>query len=113
MYRLYFTHRISCAHRLTLPYESPCKELHGHNYLIECFLEGKKLNTEGMLVDFNKLKELLNKFNHKDLNSFFTQPTTEILAHQFALDIKKLAPNLEKIKVRVWESEKGYAEYET
>jgi 6-pyruvoyltetrahydropterin/6-carboxytetrahydropterin synthase len=55
---------ISCGHILDLHYPSPCTSLHGHNYLIKVRIGGK-INKEGMVVDFNKIKDFFAKFDHK------------------------------------------------
>ena len=59
----------AAAHRLieTVPDGHPCNNLHGHNY--ECELEIiTKLNRE-MIIDFSKLKTVINtvlfRFDHK------------------------------------------------
>jgi len=62
--RIYWRKEISCAHKLNLPYESKCTNLHGHNYLVEIWVEGKK-NKQGMIIDFSLLKEIVMRYDHK------------------------------------------------
>lgn len=47
----------SAAHFVVLSGE--CERLHGHNYAVECEVEGKQ-NAEGIIVDFVELKKKLN-----------------------------------------------------
>jgi len=62
--------------------------MHGHNWEIEVFVAGEKLNSIGILVDFRLLKEMvgdvLGELDHADLNkldSFKTaNPTSENIA---------------------------------
>lgn len=57
---------ISFAHRLYLAYESPCSNLHGHNWKVKIYLECEELNTEGMVLDFMKAKkQVMNNLDHK------------------------------------------------
>lgn len=58
MYRIIKRIEVSGAHHLTLPYESKCSRLHGHNWIIEVTLENETLNESGMLVDLVKLSVL-------------------------------------------------------
>lgn len=85
---------IAGAHFLNLPYESKCSKLHGHNWIIEVEVSGMKLNSEGMLVDFCIIKEVVNKLDHKDLNGIFKSkkhdtinPTAENIAKWITREI--------------------------
>lgn len=48
-----------CAHMLS-NYDGKCNNLHGHTYKLQVTLEGEVDNKSGMLLDFNKVKEVLN-----------------------------------------------------
>ena len=68
-YRVIKRMEISGAHRLSLPYESKCRGLHGHNWIITVFCESETLDENGMVVDFSKIKELVHgKLDHQFLN---------------------------------------------
>ena len=62
--------------------------MHGHNWEVEVFIRGNKLNQLGMLVDFRLLKkflqEILAGLDHQNLNrlSWFKKqnPTAENIA---------------------------------
>jgi 6-pyruvoyltetrahydropterin/6-carboxytetrahydropterin synthase len=65
-------------------YKGKCEELHGHTYTLDIVVEGEK-NEEGMVLDFNKLEEIvkenvLEKLDHKNLNDLFENPTAENIA---------------------------------
>lgn len=51
----------SMGHRLS-NYGGACRRLHGHNYELYITLSSKKLDSLGMVVDFNKLKNIYKEF---------------------------------------------------
>jgi 6-pyruvoyltetrahydropterin/6-carboxytetrahydropterin synthase len=55
------------AHQLALPYDSPCNRKHGHRYEVEITASATKLE-HGMVVDFNVLQQVVEEFDHCDLN---------------------------------------------
>jgi 6-pyruvoyltetrahydropterin/6-carboxytetrahydropterin synthase len=58
---------ISMAHKLELPYKSPCQRFHGHNYLVVVEVRGE-LNDEGMVIDFTDVKKTVKELlDHKML----------------------------------------------
>jgi 6-pyruvoyltetrahydropterin/6-carboxytetrahydropterin synthase len=82
MYRIEKTFEVSASHLLELDYESKCSQNHGHNWIIKIFLKSKKLNTNGMVLDFTEIKRKIHdKIDHKDLNAIFDfSPTAENMA---------------------------------
>ena len=84
MYRVQKTLEISAAHRLTLPYESGCCNQHGHNWIITVTCETEHLNAEGMVVDFQRIKQVVNALDHTDINEHIDQPTAENMARWIA-----------------------------
>ena len=49
--------KFEAAHRLNhLSYDSPCKNFHGHSYVVFVELFSLELNSESMVLDFNKFK---------------------------------------------------------
>lgn len=50
-------------------YDGKCANLHGHNYHLEVTVEGTELNSNGMAIDFGRIKTLvqsvvINRFDH-------------------------------------------------
>ena len=72
---------IAAAHKLNLSYDSPCSRLHGHNWIITVEVCTKKLNKEGMVMDFTHISEIVRQLDHKNLNEQFSfNPTAENIA---------------------------------
>jgi 6-pyruvoyltetrahydropterin/6-carboxytetrahydropterin synthase len=102
----------SAAHRLR-GYRGKCEGLHGHNWKVGVTISSEMLDKTGMVFDFKKAKsildEILNTFDHKDLNAiqYFKKnnPTSECIAefiyNEFA---KRLKPALRLKSVCVWET---------
>ena len=78
---------IAGAHNLRLPYESKCKNVHGHNWIVVVECRAEELNESGMVADFTEIKRQLMKFDHTYINDLLPagmNPTAENLAHLFA-----------------------------
>jgi len=120
-FEVYVESNFSAAHRLKL-YKGKCENLHGHNWKVGVIVSSTKLNEQQMVIDFVKLKNILNKvlssLDHKYLNdiSFFktVQPTAENIAKYIYWKLKERLrqKNVTKIKVIVWETLFQYASYE-
>ena len=107
---IYKVIEISAAHKLSLPYESKCNNLHGHNFKVEIWVKGKVTST-GMVIDFNKLKEEVMKYDHISLNDIIEIPTAENLALKLCTEIFSLSKDtLSFVKIRLWETSSAYAE---
>lgn len=99
---------ISAAHRLKLSYASKCENLHGHNWIIEIYCKGEKLNADGMLLDFTHIKKQIHeKLDHSFLNEVLDfNPTAENIA-KWIVETLPLC-----YKAKVIESENNEAIYE-
>ena len=99
---------ISAAHHLSLDYESKCKNLHGHNWIIYVTCQSETLDTNGMVVDFKHIKNIVsNMLDHQYLNDVLQcNPTAENIARW----ICERVPHC--VKVSVQESEGNVAVYE-
>jgi 6-pyruvoyltetrahydropterin/6-carboxytetrahydropterin synthase len=98
---------VSGAHCLTLPYESKCTNLHGHNWIIEVTCKSMELNEAGMVVDFALIKSVVEQLDHKFINDIIkVNPTAENIAKW----IHDQIPHCKKVSVQ--ESEGNIATYE-
>lgn len=52
---------LEIGHRLTNAYAGKCLALHGHRYCVEITVCADKLNADGMVIDFKKLKEIVKQ----------------------------------------------------
>lgn len=100
---------ISGAHRLSLNYESKCRNLHGHNWVIEIYMKSSTLDTNGMVMDFTHIKKAISeKLDHQNLNDIFGfNPTAENIAKWIVDEL-----GTKCYKVSVQESEGNTACYE-
>lgn len=108
MYKIQKRLEISGAHSLTLDYESKCKNLHGHNWIINIYLQSQELDHNGMVLDFTHIKKMISdKLDHKYLNDIFDfNPTAENIAKWICDEIGEKC-----YRVQVQESEGNIAEY--
>ncbi|MDG5816497.1 6-carboxytetrahydropterin synthase [Chitinispirillales bacterium ANBcel5] len=71
MYEITTESHFSAAHRLR-DYSGPCENIHGHNWLVRATYRCSELQKNGIGIDFKilkgKLKDILEEFDHKDLN---------------------------------------------
>lgn len=114
MFRISKTFEFSAAHRLNgLDQGHPCGRMHGHNYVIELFLEAPSLDPVGFVRDYRELdhfKEWLDAtFDHHLVNETVTQPTAELMA--MAIYHRAVAMYHEVVAVSVKETGKTTAVY--
>lgn len=100
---------ISGAHQLKLPYESKCRQLHGHNWVIVCYLKSETLE-HGMVMDFTHIKRKIHDvLDHTYINEVVPEinPTAENIAKWICDQLGEKC-----YKVEVQESEGNIATYE-
>ena len=120
MYELKIVTQFSAAHRLENFY-GKCEALHGHNWKVEVFLNGDRLDEAGLVRDFGVVKvrtrEILEEIDHKFLNelpAFQNQnPSSENLARYLfeRLGAVLNGDGVEVSRVSVWESDTSCASY--
>ena len=122
----------NAAHRLFNPEWSDEKNMevfgkcsnpnyHGHNYVLETWIEGPIDPSTGYVIDLKVLKELvrdlvIEKFDHRNLNldcEEFAElkPSAENIS---VVIYNLLRPNLEAkygLTIRLWETENNVVEY--
>ena len=109
MYRVKKRLEIAGAHKLSLDYESKCSNIHGHNWIVEIYMQSKDLDRNGMVMDFTHIKkEIHDALDHKYINDVVgVNPTAENIARWIC---KKLGEKCYRVTVQ--ESEGNIAEYE-
>lgn len=120
MYELKVVTRFAAAHQLKMVAKQ-CENLHGHNWKVEVYVEGEKLNQAGVLIDFGELKatigEIIDQLDHKFLNELDMfadgNPSSENVARYIAQALAaKIEPgNIRVSKVTAWESDNACATY--
>ena len=61
MYEIKTQAFFSAAHHL-LNYDGECENQHGHNWMVEAFVQGETLNKSNILVDYKVLKKELKSY---------------------------------------------------
>ncbi len=119
MYELTVVSTFSSAHNLR-GYEGACENLHGHNWKVEAVISASGLDGLGMVMDFKKLKESVNKIldslDHRYLNEVPPFDRENATAENLARFIFQglsvaLGTGATVSKVRVWESDTSAAAY--
>lgn len=119
--------KFSAAHQL-VNHDGKCAEEHGHNYTVELTFAGKINNTpghpkQGMVIDFGYIsswwRDVLDPIlDHQNLNKigWFVEHKKPTTAEYLAIFIWDqvyegfLHTTAVLEKVRVWETDTGYAE---
>jgi 6-pyruvoyltetrahydropterin/6-carboxytetrahydropterin synthase len=125
--------RFNAAHRIHNPALSPEENValfgkcnnpnwHGHNYTLDVSVRGEIDDRTGYVIDLGVLRdiverEVIDKTDHRNFNIDvpYTQgiiPTTEnIVVAMWRVIAPAVAP-AQLVKLRLWETEHNYAEYE-
>lgn len=106
------------AHFL-LDYDGPCQRQHGHSYRLQIGVKGKIDKETGMVIDFSKLKHIVNTYIIQYLDHFLLNeivymnfPSANPTAENMVVWIlEQLQYNGLKVKfVRLWETTTSFAE---
>lgn len=130
MCRIFKEVHFDASHRL-LHYKGKCACLHGHRWKVEVWLEGQVDEKTGILVDYQMIKTIIERFDHQILlnredpmvnaiQAFHPvittpgEPTSELLASLIAESINQecatLGLHARVTRIRVFESPSCYAE---
>jgi len=102
-YTLELNHHFDASHQLELDYLSPCQNCHGHRFSVRVKIVSSVLDRNGMIIDFQIIKNIINKLDHQHLNSILSfNPTAENIAKYLQEEISKKV--LGEVEVTVWES---------
>ena len=98
-----------------------CVNLHGHNYVVEVVVTGDVNPSTGYVIDLKRLsdlicREIIQHVDHRNLNTDVPWlmgqiPTAENLAAAFWDRLEPYLPGRVLYSVKVWETEKNWAEY--
>ena len=116
----------AAAHKLE-DYEGDCARLHGHNYKVIIEAERDKVDERGFIVDFKKLKDMVNNIlDHKTILKDTSQNRKDfsfMLPEIFFMRANPTAENISEIikqsaiyeyagtifKVTVYETDNNFA----
>ena len=115
MFILKYSHFFDAAHQLHDSDDlvtKKCANLHGHTYKVIVEMDALTLNKAGMVMDFARIKEVIDVLDHKFINDVFKEKhwnkestaenIAEFLYNQFAnLDVHLVQ------RVSVYEGYKG------
>ncbi len=97
-----------------------CANLHGHNYVLEVEVAGAVDPNTGYVFDLKELSDVISRriiedVDHRNLNTDVPWlagliPTAENLALAFRERIRPELPEGSLRRVRVWETDKNWAE---
>jgi 6-pyruvoyltetrahydropterin/6-carboxytetrahydropterin synthase len=106
-------------------YKGKCENVHGHNYRVQVTVEGERLNSIGLLVDFVELKrvvrQVMERLDHQFINDLepFTEinPSAENMAKYFyenvysGLNLSESEVPVRIAQVKIWETDTSIAVY--
>ena len=120
MFTVSIEDNFSSAHSLRF-YKGKCENLHGHNWKIEVFLTGERLDESGVVMDFGdiktRLRDIIGRLDHQYLNELGMfqgrQPSSERIAAYVAAELQQAIhhPAVRVSRVSAWESEDACATY--
>lgn len=132
MFYITKTFKVPMGHRLSELEGSRCIKFHGHNFCIEITVKSEVLNKNNMVIDFSKLKDLVNdridswdhgmflnkndqSIDSKLCNLHYTDgdPTAEYLCKYLYYEISDILPESIKMhSVSIWETDTSKATYQ-
>lgn len=124
MYSIRTEFEFEASHKLDLPYESKCVNLHGHSYRAAATFQSLdgQLNDVGMIVDFTVIKKIIkekieDRLDHAYLNDIFEVNATAEYMSKWICDELNTALTEKKIdakcvKVELNETTKNKAIWE-
>ena len=122
MYEVSVDETFAAGHALR-GYKGKCENVHGHNYKVRVTLQGKELDSTGLLYDFVHLKQVIQgvirSLDHHYLNELppfdILNPSAENIARYIFDESSKQiqeAPNGAAIaSITVWETDVTSATY--
>ena len=121
------TFEICYAHRL-MDYDGPCKELHGHNGIVEVAYQSETLGRPGMVFDFGWIKDwfkpVKESLDHTTILQR-TDPLAKLLLGQTNMCLLERPPTAEAlaeyignrmkdcVRVKFWETRDNMGEWQS
>ena len=105
------TFSFDAAHHLP-DYNGKCANPHGHTWQLEVVLSGEVNSRTGMNLDFGIITNLvttnvLDLYDHKDLNTILPNPTAENIARDIFILMDKalfiISPKVKLVEINLWE----------
>jgi 6-pyruvoyltetrahydropterin/6-carboxytetrahydropterin synthase len=120
MYELKILSQFSAAHQLR-EHGGKCEQMHGHNWRVEVFVQGRELADDGLLMDFHDIKaatkHVLDGIDHSFLNEVAPfdriNPSSENIARHIFESLSRTIDNdrVRVSRVAAWESDTACATY--
>jgi len=104
-------YEFDAAHRLP-NVDSPCKNLHGHRWVVEAHVRFSRLDESGIATDFKEIKAKLHSIglDHTYLNEVLDEPpSAEVVSRYIYRRLKEMGYDV--VAVRVWETPNYAATY--
>src|SRR5579875_1810874 len=104
-------------------YKGKCENQHGHNYRVRVTMQGRELDSSGLLYDFVHLKQVIQtvirRLDHRNLNDMApfdeVNPSAENIAKYIYDEIakqKRKSTNVAEVSgITVWETETSAATF--
>jgi len=107
----------SAAHQL-IGHGGLCKNMHGHNWVVEASFKNETLNSQGMVIDFadvmKELEPIIKSLDHQTINDIppfdKINPTAENIA-KWIFDSLKEKLAIKPSSVTIYETSKTLASY--
>ncbi|MGC1106674.1 MAG: 6-carboxytetrahydropterin synthase QueD [Candidatus Acidiferrales bacterium] len=122
MYEISVDESFAAGHYLR-GYKGKCENQHGHNYRVRVTMEGRELDSTGLLYDFVHLKHVIqsviHSLDHRNLNDLApfdkVNPSAENIAKyiydETAKQMRKSANGAAISGITVWETETSAATF--
>ncbi len=121
MFKVFKDTEFSAAHNLR-EYKGRCENLHGHNWKVRLQLVATELDSLGMVIDFEEVKNalttIISKLDHRNLNEVAPfdkiNPTSENIAKYIFQEASTIITT-DRVKidqVMVWEKTSSCAIYQ-
>jgi len=120
MFEVSIDYSFAAGHALR-NYKGKCENVHGHNYKVRVTVQGERLDSTGLLIDFVDLRQavkvIVHRLDHQFLNDITpfdrVNPSAENIARYFSQELEpQVQQNGARLQsVTVWETDNSFATY--